>query len=95
MSAPVYLKRQHSLIADFVVYHRDLGPGCSIWMVPGTHTDGDAEPYRSAILAADHTPSGWTTEEWNRDRACARRTRRAWRPKMMPMDPLRELGIVR
>jgi hypothetical protein len=49
---PVYLKRQHDMLADFVVYHRDHGPDCSIWMVPGTHVEIAGPRYRSSALAA-------------------------------------------
>lgn len=50
---PIYLGRCGSMVSDFVVYHRDLGPECSVWMVPGTHVDKPQQPYRSRILAED------------------------------------------
>jgi chloramphenicol 3-O-phosphotransferase len=43
----VYVKRQHDVIADFVVYHPDHGPDCSVWMVPGTQVEVVGVRYRS------------------------------------------------
>jgi hypothetical protein len=50
-----YVGRRGSMSSDVVVYHRDVGPTCSVWMVPGTHTETPSAPYSSAILAADRT----------------------------------------
>jgi hypothetical protein len=49
--APQYLPRRHSMIADFVVYHRDHGPDASVWLVPGTEIEEPGAPYRSKNLA--------------------------------------------
>jgi hypothetical protein len=72
MSSPIYLKRTHAMQADFVIYHRDHGRSCAVWMVPGTHVDQPGKPYRSAALEAVET---FSTERRHKRQMEARRDR--------------------
>ncbi|MDN4982369.1 hypothetical protein QY049_03915 [Bradyrhizobium sp. WYCCWR 13022] len=76
MSTTTYIERKHAMQAAFVVYHRDHGRSCSVWMVPGTHVEQPGKPYRSAALEAADTFSAERQHERQmearRDRAMKR-----------------------